>query len=104
MDGPTPLRNMGIKNISFFTLWIILGKFCATFASEPDTGTDAEFGEFADWGGGGRFSRFSCEIFKNKKKKASVRVGLQVCITLETVCVQVRVCAGQPALSGGEQN
>ncbi|XP_003974174.2 lipoprotein lipase isoform X1 [Takifugu rubripes] len=34
---------MGIKNIFFFTLWIILGKFCATFASEPDTGTDAEF-------------------------------------------------------------
>lgn len=58
---------MGIKNIIFFTLWIILGNFCATFAFAPDTATGAEFGECADWGGGeGGRARFSCEIIKNE--------------------------------------
>lgn len=41
---------MGNKNIFFFTLWIMLGKFCATFSFDLETATDAEFGEFADEG------------------------------------------------------
>lgn len=71
-------------------------------------GTDMEFGEFADWGGGVVSHVSLGKYIKNKQKKkvnakALVRVGLQVCITLETVYVQVRVCAGQAALSGGSR-
>lgn len=42
---------MGNKNIIFFTLWIILGKFCATFSFDfpfdLETTAGVELGEFA---------------------------------------------------------
>lgn len=41
---------MGNKNIIFFTLWITLGNFCATFSFDLETATGADFGEFADEG------------------------------------------------------
>lgn len=45
---------MGNKNIFFFTLWIVLGKFCATFSfdfsSDLETAAGVDFGEFADEG------------------------------------------------------
>lgn len=37
---------MGNKSIVFFKLWIILGNVCATFSSDHETVTGADFGEF----------------------------------------------------------
>lgn len=47
---------MGNTNIICFTLWIIFGKFCATFSFDLETATGAEFGEFADEGTHARFA------------------------------------------------
>lgn len=47
---------MGNKNTFFFTLWIILVNFCATFSFDLETATHAEFGEFADEGTRARFA------------------------------------------------
>lgn len=75
---------MGNKHI-FFTLWILLGKFGATFSSEPETATGAEFGEFAHWGAR---ARFSSEINRNRQKQAYenllVRVGLIAVVACES--------------------
>lgn len=47
---------MGNKNVIFFPLWIILGKFWATFSFDLETATGAEFGEFAHAGTHARFA------------------------------------------------
>lgn len=36
---------MGKENISFLTVWIILGKIFATFSSDPEPTTSTEFGK-----------------------------------------------------------
>lgn len=66
---------MGTKNIIFFTLWIILGKFCATFSFDLETATGAEFGEFANEGTQARFANaINVDMQKQVRENLSARV------------------------------
>lgn len=71
-----------------------MGKFCATFASEPDMGTDMEFGEFADWGGGVVSHVSLGKYIKHKQKKKSQCKSFGPCWPAGMHHIRNRVCSG----------